>query len=101
MPIPPFLDPSQCQWGLYPYYTKPWTSHGANNDYVGYLEGVLNCQFGQSCYDVHAPPGPWYFGTSTRPAVENAQSFFGLTVDGIVGPQTWGLIDWGALGFPT
>lgn len=29
------------------------------------------------------------FGPLTKQAVENVQTFFGLSVDGIVGPQTW------------
>jgi hypothetical protein len=37
------------------------------------------------------PPGPFdgQFGKRTQAAVEGFQSDFGLTVDGLVGPQTW------------
>ena len=31
------------------------------------------------------------FGPATEQAVKNFQSFFGLSVDGVIGPQTWGL----------
>ena len=98
--VPPVFDPSTCRFGIYPTLPgKPWLSHGSNNSEVGYLESVLNCKFNQNCYDVHAPPGPWYFGTSTITAVENAQRWAKIyvdpsfVVDGVVGPQTWGLID--------
>ena len=33
------------------------------------------------------------FGAKTEDGVVDVQRFFHLTVDGIVGPQTWGLID--------
>ncbi len=34
------------------------------------------------------------FGPRTQHVVENLQRFFGLQVDGIVGPHTWGLLDY-------
>jgi len=34
------------------------------------------------------------FGPRTKAAVESFQSFFHLGVDGIAGPQTWGLLDY-------
>lgn len=36
------------------------------------------------------------YGVNTKAAVENVQRFFKLDVDGICGPKTWGVVDFGA-----
>jgi peptidoglycan hydrolase-like protein with peptidoglycan-binding domain len=97
----PRWDPRNCAFGIYPTaLNKPTIQLGSQNAHVGYLQGVLKCRSGQNI-NVAALPGPWYFGTQTRTAVRNFQAFWGLTVDGVVGPQTWAVIDWAARGFPT
>lgn len=100
MAIPAGFDPRNCKYGYYPTVAKSTRRQGSSGNEVGYLQGVLRCTSGQSnpCASL---PGPWYFGATTTTAVRNFQSFWGLTVDGVVGPQTWGVIDWAAKGFPT
>ena len=101
MSIPPTFDPSQCKWGYLPTITKPYTERGDSGTYVGYLRGVLKCKSGQTQLTVNPPPGPWNFNWVLKEAVMDFQTFWGLTVDGEVGPQTWPLIDWASAGFPT
>lgn len=100
MTVLPRFDPAACAFGIYPTQAKPTLRFGARNNTVGYLQAVLVCRSGQSI-PIAPLPGPWYFGAQTRTAVRNFQAFWGLTVDGVVGPQTWGVIDWAAAGFPT
>ena len=101
MTVLPRFDPRNCAFGIHPTQVKPTLQLGARNSgTVGYLQSVLVCKSGQSIA-IAALPGPWYFGTQTRSAVRNFQAFWGLTVDGVVGPQTWNVIDWAARGFPT
>lgn len=95
----PVFDPAHCQYGSWPVVAKPTIQQGATGQVVGYLQAVLKCTSAQPLSP--SSSGPWTFGTSTKTAVRNFQSFWGLTVDGIVGPQTWPLIDWASRGFPT
>jgi murein L,D-transpeptidase YcbB/YkuD len=88
---PLILDPSHCQWGSYntfPASSMPTIKQGSNTSYVGYAMGVLWCKASQPC-PPHANPGPWYFGVTFTSCVKTFQTFFGLTVDGIIGQQTW------------
>lgn len=67
---------------------KPVT-HGFHTGFVvSYLQQVLVISCGQ---DVEISGT---FEGRTVDAVKNVQAFFGLTVDGIVGPATWPVIDW-------
>ena len=101
MPIPPQLNPSQCGYGLYQYDTPGVTvQQGSNNLTVGYVMAVLRCACGRTEINIHANPGPWYFNSTVKTAVRDFQAFFGLTVDGIVGPQTRPVLNWAAQGFP-
>ena len=94
--VPPPFDPRNCKFGVYPTIpvsSLPTIQQGSNNDYVGYAMGVLYCKAGQPCRP-HALPGPWLFGSSFRSCVISFQTFFGMTADGIIGPQTWGMIQY-------
>ena len=94
--IPPPFDPYHCLYGAYPTFpvsSLPTIRVGSNNSYVGYAMAVLHCKAGQPCTP-HALPGPWYFGTGFKGCVMSFQTFFGLYVDGVIGPQTWGTIQY-------
>jgi hypothetical protein len=56
---------------------------GASGPLVASLQRILNEKAGQGL----AVDGQ--FGPATHAAVENWQRFFGLGVDGVVGPKTW------------
>lgn len=90
----PTFDPSQCKWGTFPTLDKPTVRIGSSNNYCGYLMGVLRCKCGRTEITVHPLPGPWYFNGVTQTAVKDLQRMFGLYVDGIVGPQTWPVVDY-------
>lgn len=92
--VTPTFNPSNCQWGTYPVVSKATVSIGSYNNTCGYLMGVLRCKCGRTEITVHANPGPWYFNGVTMYAVKDLQRMFGLTVDGIVGPQTWPVVDY-------
>ena len=54
-------------------------------NYVALVQVILNkCQQGVTV--------DGWFGSQTDKAVRNVQKFFGLEVDGIVGPKTWALL---------
>lgn len=95
----PTFNPAACLWGYYPTVSKPTVKIGSTGGAVGYLQGVLKCKSAQPLNP--SATGPWSFGSLTRTAVRNFQAFWGLTVDGVVGPQTWPVIDWASKGFPT
>lgn len=59
-------------------------SHGSFGYCVGVLQEALNVELGSSL-DVD-----WDFGSRTEAAVRRFQTRYGLDVDGVVGPQTWG-----------
>lgn len=61
---------------------------GSVGPQVGDVQNFFNVLCGQHLIvDDH-------FGELTKLAVQNFQRFFGLTIDGIVGPQTWATIDY-------
>lgn len=65
----------------------PVLRSGDSGQHVRILQSILNVKAGQGI----AVDGD--FGPATEGAVRNWQAFFGLSVDGIVGAQTWpGLI---------
>ena len=86
-PLPPF-DPANGLFSLYPLAKKPSISKGSSGDVVKYLQGVILCKAGG---DISVDGA---FGPQTDKRVRDLQKFFKLTVDGIVGPQTWGVIDY-------
>lgn len=103
--VTPTFNPAVCLWGYYPIVAKPTIRQGSTGGAVGYLQGVLKCRSGQPLNP--SANGPWSFTSSTKTAVRNFQAFWKahgaehLVVDGVVGPQTWPLIDWASQGFPT
>lgn len=86
--FPPF-DPEHGLLSLWPFaQNKPTLHRGAGDrDAIRYLQAVLvhGCEM-HLTIDGH-------FGHSTEEAVLHLQSFFGLTPDGVVGPQTWAAVD--------
>lgn len=105
--IPRPYNPAVCgYYGSWPSIsTKPTIKYGSGgstgttSQAVGYLQSVLKCTSNQPLSPTQY--GPWKFDAATRTAVRNFQAWWELTVDGVVGPQTWGFIDWAAYGFPT
>ncbi len=95
-PIPSDLNiefaPERCVWGLWPLFnSKRVLTEGASGDDVRYLQGVMKNKAGQ--FQIGTIDG--WFGMKTAQAVRNVQRFFTpLAVDGVVGPQTWKVIDW-------
>ena len=87
--FPPF-DPDKQLWSLYPIANKPAVKLGDSGDLVKYLQGVLKYKAGQTGIGVIDGK----FGPKTEAAVKIFQQFFGFTVDGWVGAQTWGMIDY-------
>jgi hypothetical protein len=86
-PLPPF-DPAHGLWGLWPLaINKPRLGVGSKGDAVSYLQGVIFHKAGGNI-TIDGSYGP-----KTKARVEDMQGFFGLTVDGWVGPQTWGTVD--------
>jgi Putative peptidoglycan binding domain/D-alanyl-D-alanine carboxypeptidase len=74
----------------YPSANKPPQQIGASGpkEFVQYLQIVCRFVAGQAI----AIDGN--FGARTEGAVRNVQAYFKLTVDGKVGPKTWGTLDW-------
>lgn len=84
--VPPF-DPAHGQFSLYPFApNKPTLRIGAKGDPVGYLQGVLK----KNGYGVVVDND---FGAQTDHLVRDYQQQRHLTVDGVVGPKTWAMID--------
>lgn len=94
-PPPPIVfKPARGIWGLYPLNPSKATLRRTDApvtreiaDLTRYLQGVMRLKAGQPV----TIDGD--FGPRTDEAVRNVQRFFGLVVDGIVGPKTWGVID--------
>lgn len=83
----PVFDPENGKFSLWPLGQKQKISLGSSGDVVRYLQGVLKNKAGQNI-SVNG-----VFDQKTDDAVENLQRFFKLKVDGLVGPQTWGIVD--------
>jgi hypothetical protein len=96
-PLPPpaaVFDPVSGLWGLYPLdKAKPTLRRAdvpptlAQHEATRYLQGVLRRKASQPI----VVDGD--FGPATDTAVRAVQQFFGLAVDGIVGPKTWAVVD--------
>ncbi|NES04849.1 MAG: peptidoglycan-binding protein [Okeania sp. SIO2F4] len=68
--------------------TRPTLYFGSTGEDVEYLQRWLNAAgFGSLVVD-------GIFGVATQEAVKKFQKYYGLTVDGIVGPQSWGTLEW-------
>lgn len=80
VPAPPVVPPSG---GSTVTVTVPTIRRGAKGGWVKKCQAILSANMGQ---DIAADGD---FGSRTDAAVRNVQTFFGLTVDGIVGPRTW------------
>lgn len=68
---------------------EPQLSEGSDGEWVSHLQTILQARG----FD----PGPidGIFGPRTEAAVKAYQEAYGLTVDGIVGPITWGSLNEG------
>jgi hypothetical protein len=82
-PAPPALGPC----GVWPLGVKPRIVLGSSGGVVRYLQGVISAKAGGNI----AVDG--LFGAQTERRVRDLQRFFGLTVDGVVGSQTWRIVD--------
>ena len=84
---PPF-DPEAGHWGLWPRAAdKAWLRQGSRGDAVSYLQGVIFRKAGGAI----AIDG--IFGAATKRRVVDVQRFFKVNADGVVGDETWGVID--------
>lgn len=79
--------PEQGMWALFPHLPKREVVQGDVGPDVLYLNDALRLKASQNVCGQD-------FNAATTRAVRNLQGFFGLVVDGKVGPQTWGTIDW-------
>lgn len=77
-------------WGLFPLDPKKPKLNvvGYSPAHTHYLQSVLYHYAGGNIVV------DGIYGTQTEGRVEDFQRFFGLTVDGWVGPQTWGVVDY-------
>lgn len=67
---------------------RPTLSFRSTGEDVEYLQKWLNAAgFGFLVVD-------GIFGVATQEAVKKFQKYYGLTVDGIVGPQSWATLEW-------
>lgn len=80
-------SPTASPYGAWPTASKPTLREGSVDPAVHYLERVLAEKAGQHLTIDST------FTAGTAVAVRNLQAFFGLTVDGVVGAQTWPAID--------
>lgn len=80
-PLPPRA------FGDWPYVEKEMIARGSKGEVVAYLQKVIYLKAGGNI----AVDGD--FGPQTEGRVRTVQMNAGITQDGIVGPQTWGVID--------
>jgi peptidoglycan hydrolase-like protein with peptidoglycan-binding domain len=80
--------PPTNQFGNWPTTTKQTIKRGVHGPIVGYLQSVINRKAGG---DIIVDND---FGSKTEERVKDVQRFFKVTADGIVGPKTWGIIDY-------
>lgn len=74
-------------FGDWPESEKPLIRRGSRGAEVAYLQGVISAKAGGNI-DVDGD-----FGPQTEGRVRTVQMNNGIGQDGIVGPQTWGVID--------
>ena len=83
--------PSTCEDVIYSYdYSKPILRMGSRGYWVVELQKMLNCVVYRNT-NILVLDG--IFGPKTNHAVVQFQSSCNINVDGIVGPQTWGLLN--------
>lgn len=82
-PAPPTIPPPVSGGRYIVNVSLPLLRRGSKGQHVGGLQGILVGKSGAKI----AVDGD--FGPATETAVRNWQRFFGLAVDGIVGPATW------------
>jgi hypothetical protein len=93
VPPPPTGDYNPtAKWGTFPLEeSKPHMKKPRNDagypGHVRYLQDVIHFYAGGDIIRDGS------FGSQTEERVTDLQKFFGLTVDGEVGPETWGVID--------
>lgn len=75
-------------FGHWPTIHKPPIGPAVRGDIVRYLQAVIAAKAGG---DITVDG---YFGPQTERRVKDLQRLFGLTVDGVVGAQTWPVVDW-------
>ena len=74
-------------WSVIDAIIRTTLRRGSTGEDVAYLQGRLNgIGFGPLVVD-------GIFGAFTEEAVKNFQKYYGLTVDGIVGIQTWAKLE--------
>lgn len=83
----PLWDPLNGKYALWPLGVKPRIGPMSQGDAVLYAQCVIHDKAGGNI------PRHNYYDLETMARVEQLQSFFGLTVDGWIGPETWSLID--------
>lgn len=89
------FDPRAGTFGDYPSQAgKPTIQAGTWGNHTRYLEGSLYWCSAQTQLYVDPLAQPCLFNNADATALRNFQTFWGLTVDGVCGPQTWGVIDY-------
>lgn len=84
----PLFLPSKGKFGLWPIKKdKPTIKKGATGDAVKYLQSVISFKAGGAIVI------DGKFGDQTTARVTDVQRLLGVTVDGIVGSETWGAVD--------
>lgn len=87
-PIPPTpVVPNPTPGGSVVNVTVVTVRRGSSGGWVRKCQAILAANMGQ---DIGSIDGQ--FGPRTEQAVRNVQIFFGLTVDGVCGPQTWSVL---------
>lgn len=83
----PVWDPLNGKYALWPLAVKPRIGPMSTGDAVLYAQCVIHDKAGGNI------PRHGAYDLPTMERVKQLQHFFGLTVDGWIGPQTWSLID--------
>jgi hypothetical protein len=71
---------------------RPVLSKGATGTHVRYFQTVVNARAGQNIVV------DGIFGNQTLTAVKALQQFFAISENGVIGAQTWGIVDFLASG---
>lgn len=80
------------EFGLYPLdQAKPRLRRGIEAEHVGYAQAVIKLKAG---HDIVIDDR---FGQQTERSVLMVQRYFDLPTDGVIGPQTWAILDYCAV----